>query len=90
MTVGAGAVSLRSRQPTAQFGYDPSTVGFVTFIAENVGGGLKIFQKDAPDWGFRADYRYLIVNANATAPAFFAQAKSRGGHRVSFGIFHTW
>ena len=39
---------------------------------------------------FRADYCYPIVNANATAPAFFAQAKSRGGHRVSFGIFHTW
>jgi hypothetical protein len=90
VTAGAGAVSLQSRQPTKPFGYDVDTVGSATFIAENVGGGVKIFQSAAPDWGFRVDYRYLIVNANSTAPAFFAQAKSRGGHRVTFGILHTW
>jgi hypothetical protein len=90
VTAGAGAVSLQSRQPTKPFGYDVDTVGFATFIAENIGGGVKIFQADAPDWGFRIDYRYLIVNANAAAPAFFAQAKRRAGHRVTFGILHTW
>ena len=89
ITAGAGAVSLQSRQPTKQFGYDADTVGFQTFLAENIGGGVKIFRAAAPDWGFRIDYRYLIVNANSDAPAFFAQSKSRGGHRVSFGILFT-
>jgi hypothetical protein len=90
ITAGAGAVSLQSRQPTGQFGYDADTVGFQTFLAENIGGGVKIFRVAAPDWGFRADYRYLIVNANGDAPAFFARAKSRGGHRVSLGVLFTW
>jgi hypothetical protein len=90
ITAGVGAVSLQSRQPTRPFGYDVDTVGFQTFLAENIGGGVKIFRAAAPDWGFRADYRYLIVNANGDAPAFFARAKSRGGHRVSFGVLFTW
>jgi hypothetical protein len=86
---GVGAVSLQSREPTRQFGYDVDTVGWQTFIAENIGGGLKIFRTAAPDWGFRADYRYLIVNANNDAPAFFANAKRRGGHRIYFGVLFT-
>jgi hypothetical protein len=90
VTAGVGAVSLQSRQPTTQFGYDADTVGFETFIAENIGGGVKIFRAAVPDWGFRADYRYLIVNVNGDAPAFFARAKSRGGHRVTFGVLFTW
>jgi hypothetical protein len=90
LTAGVGAVSLQSRQPTRPFGYDVDTVGFQTFLAENIGGGVKIFRAAAPDWGFRADYRYIIVNANGDAPAFFARAKSRGGHRVSFGVLFTW
>ena len=90
ITAGAGAVSLQPRQQTKPFGYDVDTVGFQTFLAENIGGGIKIFRgADAPDWGFRIDYRYLIVNANSNVPAFFAKAKSRGGHRVSFGILFT-
>ena len=60
--------------------------GFETFIAENIGGGVKIFRTAAPEWGFRGDYRYLIVNANDGAPAFFAKTKSRGGHRIYFGV----
>jgi hypothetical protein len=91
VTGGMGAVSLQSRPPTRQFGYDVDTVGWQTFLAENIGGGLKIFRgADAPDWGFRADYRYLIVNARSAAPAFFARAKNRGGHRVTFGVLFTW
>jgi len=91
LTGGVGAVSLQSRTPTGQFGYDVDKVGFETFTAENLGGGVKIFRgADAPDWGFRIDYRYLIVNANSNAPAFFAKAKSRGGHRFSFGVLFTW
>jgi len=91
VTGGIGAISLQSRTPTGQFGYDVDTVGFETFIAENIGGGVKIFRgADAPDWGFRVDYRYVIVNANSDAPAFFAKAKTRGGHRLSFGVLFTW
>jgi hypothetical protein len=91
VTGGIGALSLQSRTPTGQFGYDVDTVGFETFIAENIGGGVKIFRgADAPDWGFRVDYRYVIVNANSDAPAFFAKAKTRGGHRLSFGVLLTW
>ena len=90
ITAGVGAVSLQSRQPTKPFGYDVDTVGVETFLAENIGGGVKIFRAAAPDWGFRADYRYVIVNANGDAPAFFARAKNRGGHRVNFGVLFTW
>ncbi|MGH9387368.1 MAG: hypothetical protein ACRD2N_24145 [Vicinamibacterales bacterium] len=89
VTGGIGVVSLQSRLPTKQFGYDVDTVGFESFIAENIGGGLKVFRKAAPEWGFRGDYRYLIVNANDAAPAFFAKTKSRGGHRVYFGVLFT-
>jgi hypothetical protein len=91
LTGGIGAASLQSRQPTRQFGYDVDTVGFESFIAETVGAGVKIFRSAAaPDWGFRADYRYLIVNANGDAPAFFAKAKTRAGHRITFGVLFTW
>jgi hypothetical protein len=90
VTGGIGAVSLQSRTPTGQFGYDKDTVGFETFMAENIGGGLKIFRgSDAPAWGFRVDYRYLIVNENGDAPAFFSRAKNRGGHRFLFGVLFT-
>ena len=83
-------VSLQSRQPTKPFGYDTATVGFETFSAENLGAGVKVFRgADAPDWGFRIDYRYLIVNANSSAPAFFASSTHRGGHRITFGVLHT-
>jgi hypothetical protein len=90
ITGGVGMVSLQSRPPTKPFGYDVDTVGFETFLAENIGGGVKVFRKAAPDWGFRGDYRYLIVNANESAPAFFAKSKTRGGHRIYFGVLYTW
>ena len=90
ITGGIGALSLHSRSQTTQFGYDEDTVGSQTFMAENLGVGVKIFRTAAPEWGFRADYRYLIVNANSDAPAFFAKAKSRGGHRIYFGLLYTW
>jgi len=90
VTAGAGILSLQSRQPTKPFGYDRDAVGFETFGAENFGAGVKIFRAaDAPDWGFRVDYRYVIVNENSDAPAFFARARRRGGHRITFGVLHT-
>lgn len=90
LTAGAGALSLQSRGPTGPLGYDKDTVGWQTFVAENLGGGVKLFRGDsAPDWGFRVDYRYVIVNARDAAPAFFAKEKTRGGHRIYFGILYT-
>lgn len=91
LTGGVGAVSLQPRVPTKPFGYDVDTVGWQTFIAENIGGGVKIFRAaDAPNWGFRLDYRYLIVNSNSDAPAFFAKSKTRGAHRIYVGMLYTW
>jgi hypothetical protein len=91
VTGGIGAVSLSPRVPTKVFGYDVDRVGTQTFIAENIGGGIKLFRgADAPNWGFRVDYRYLIVNENSDAPQFFAQSKSRGAHRIYVGMLYTW
>ena len=90
LTGGVGAVSLQSRGPTGPLGYDVDAVGWRTFIAENVGAGVKLFRGgSAAEWGFRVDYRYLIINANNDAPAFFARETTRGGHRVYVGILHT-
>lgn len=91
LTGGIGALSLAPRVPDKQFGYDVDVVGLQTFLTENIGGGVKIFRAaDAPNWGFRADYRYLFVNSNSGAPAFFAKSKSRGAHRVYVGMLYTW
>ena len=91
VTGGVGAVSLSPRVPTKVFGYDKDVVGTQTFITENIGAGIKFFRAaDAPNWGFRADYRYLFVNSNSDAPAFFAKSKSRGAHRIYVGMLYTW
>lgn len=91
LTGGIGAVALSPRVPTRVFGYDVDAVGTQTFIAENIGAGVKLFRgADAPNWGFRIDYRYLFVNSNSDAPAFFAKSKSRGAHRVYVGMLYTW
>jgi hypothetical protein len=91
VTGGIGQVMLSPRVPTKVFGYDVDQVGTQSFMAENIGAGVKIFRgADAPNWGFRADYRYLFVNENSDAPAFFASSKSRGAHRVYVGMLYTW
>jgi len=91
VTGGIGMMALAPRVPTKVFGYDVDTVGTQMFFAENFGGGIKIFRgSDAPNWGFRADYRYFIVNENSDAPAFFAQSKTRGAHRIYVGMLYTW
>jgi hypothetical protein len=91
LTGGIGSTLLSPRVPTKVFGYDVDTVGTQMFMTENIGGGIKLFRgADAPNWGFRLDYRYLFVNANEDAPAFFAKSKSRGGHRIYVGMLYTW
>ena len=91
LTGGIGQILLSPRVPTKVFGYDVDTVGTQAFFAENIGGGVKIFRgADAPNWGFRVDYRYLFINENSDAPAFFAQSKARGAHRIYVGMLYTW
>lgn len=91
VTGGFGILQLQPRVPTKQFGYDVDEVGWQTFMTENIGGGIKIFRAaDAPNWGFRVDYRYLFVNKNEDAPEFFAWSKSRGAHRIYVGMLYTW
>jgi hypothetical protein len=88
---GIGAVALSPRVPTKVFGYDVDTVGTQNFLSENIGGGIKIFRGgDAPNWGFRIDYRYLFINENSDAPEFFAESKNRGAHRIYVGMLWTW
>lgn len=52
----------------------------VTFLAGNVGGGLKWY---APNnrWGIRGDYRFIATESKDSAPAFFGR-DSRYAHRV--------
>jgi hypothetical protein len=91
LTGGIGAIALAPRVPTKVFGYDVDQIGTQMFMAENIGGGIKLFRgADAPNWGFRVDYRYLFINSNEDAPAFFAKTKSRGAHRVYAGMLYTW
>jgi hypothetical protein len=96
VTAGAGILTLLSRDQTKQFGMTESE----TYFSYNVGGGAKFFRGgDARNWGWRADYRLVIVPSkgdvtinplDASAGAsFFAQSKTRLGHRISFGMFYT-
>jgi hypothetical protein len=91
VTGGAGLLELQSRVPTQRFGYDVATVGWQSFMAENIGAGLKIYRgSDAPNWGFRIDYRMLFINSKSSAPAFFAQSENRTGSRIYVGMLYTW
>jgi hypothetical protein len=61
-----------------------------SFITTNVGGGAKIFRNgDARNWGFRFDYRLVMVNSKSDAVPFFAQSKRRVGHRFYVGMLYT-
>ena len=60
-----------------------------TFLAGNVGGGVKWFRGR---WGLRADYRFIRVESNddvtanrVRAPGFFGP-ETRYGHRVFGGV----
>jgi opacity protein-like surface antigen len=49
-----------------------------TFLTGNVGAGIKWY---AGRWGLRADYRFVAVQSQDDAPAFFGR-DNRYGHRV--------
>jgi len=54
-----------------------------TFLTGNVGGGVKWY--GGKRWGLRADYRFVTVQSQNDAPAFFGQT-TRYGHRVYGGV----
>ena len=86
VTGGAGMLTLISRNSTKQFGITEAE----SFFSANVGGGMKIFRGgDARNWGYRIDYRLVIVNSKSDAVPFFAHSKQRIGHRVYVGMLYT-
>ncbi len=87
VTGGVGTLTLYSRTASALvFGLTERE----SFFTTNVGGGVKIFRRgDAANWGFRIDYRVLMVNSNSDAAALFARSKRRMGHRFYIGMLYT-
>ena len=74
-TAGIGGLSL----------FEKASVGVTdtsTFLTTNVGGGIKWY---AGRWGLRGDYRFIAVQSQDDAPAFFGQ-ETRYGHRVYGGV----
>jgi hypothetical protein len=84
---GAGMLTLFSRTaPARLFGLTENE----SFLTTNVGGGAKIFRRgDYRNWGFRIDYRLVMVNSKSDAAALFAQSKRRMGHRFYIGMLYT-
>ena len=87
VTGGAGTLTLVSREQTKwRFGL----MDWESYLVTNVGGGVKIFRGgDVRNWGWRFDYRLVIVPSKSDAVPFFAQSKQRLGHRISFGLMYT-
>lgn len=87
VTGGAGILTLYSRTAASRlFGLTENE----SFVATNLGGGVKIFRRDEyRNWGFRIDYRLMMVNKKSDAVALFAQSKRRTGHRFYIGMLYT-
>jgi hypothetical protein len=87
VTGGAGVLTLQNRVSTRQFGLTESE----SFLATNVGGGLKILRAGTglKQWGARIDYRLYSVNSKDDTVAFFAKSKTRLGHRIYVGFLYT-
>jgi hypothetical protein len=75
VTGGGGGLTMFQNSLTA----DTST----TFLTGNAGGGLKWYATSHV--GLRGDYRFMVVQSNPSASAFFGQEK-RYGHRVYAGL----
>ena len=58
--------------------------GDTTFLAGNVGGGVKWYAPNSR-WGLRGDYRFMATRSNNDAPSFFGR-DSRYGHRLYAGV----
>jgi hypothetical protein len=87
VTGGAGVLTLYSRTAASRlFGLTENE----SFLATNLGGGVKIFRRDEyRNWGFRIDYRLMMVNKKSDAVPLFAQSKRRTGHRFYIGLLYT-
>ena len=87
LTGGVGMLQLLSRTaPAMVFGLTNAE----SFFTTNIGGGMKIFRGgDGRNWGFRIDYRILMVNSSSDAVELFAHSKRRMGHRFYVGMLHT-
>ena len=75
VTGGVGGLSLFEQ---ADLGVNDTE----TFFTGNVGAGVKWYSGRL---GLRGDYRFIAVQSNDNAPAFFGQ-ETRYGHRVYGGI----
>ena len=53
-----------------------------TFLTGNIGGGVSWY---TGRWGLRGDYRFIAVQGQDDAPAFFGRGE-RYGHRVYAGV----
>ena len=87
VTGGVGMLRLLSRTaPAMVFGLTNAE----NFFTTSVGGGMKIFRRgDHRNWGFRIDYRILMVNSRSDAVELFAHSKRRLGHRFYIGMLYT-
>jgi hypothetical protein len=87
VTGGVGMLQLVSRTAAAKvFGLTSAE----NFFTTNVGVGMKIFRRgDHRNWGFRIDYRILMVNSSSDAVELFAHSKRRMGHRFYTGMLYT-
>ena len=74
-TGGVGGLSLFER---AELGINDTQ----TFLTSNVGGGIKWYHGRV---GVRGDYRFIVVQSQDDASAFFGQ-ETRYGHSVSGGV----
>jgi hypothetical protein len=83
-TGGVGAFSIVRREGAENLGI----TGRQTLFTGNLGGGLKWYSHR--DWGIRADYRFLVVQAAEDTAAFFGQDATRYAHRVYAGIFASF
>lgn len=88
---GVGMLSMAARPTTKKLGYDPDGNSSESFTVSRIGAGIKIPRgASAPNWSFRMDYRLFFINANSSAPAFFARTDTRTGHQVQFGIQYAF
>jgi hypothetical protein len=87
VTGGAGVLTLYSRTAASRFfGLTENE----SFVATNIGGGVKIFRREEyRNWGFRIDYRLMMVNKKSDAVPLFAQSKRRTGQRFYIGMLYT-
>jgi hypothetical protein len=75
VTGGIGALSMFEKD---EVGFDDDE----TFLTSNAGAGVKWY---FGRWAVRGDYRFVAINSNDDAPAFFGR-DNRYGHRVYGGL----